>query len=126
MTDRLLQAMACRWVDVLAHPTGRLILKREPYRFDADRVFAAASAAGVAIEINSQIDRLDLSDVNARLARERGVKLVISSDAHSTSALSWTRWGVLMARRAWAAPSDILNTLPFEQFTRALRRHANG
>ena len=122
MTDRLLRAISCRWVDVLAHPTGRLILKREPSRFDTDRVFGAAAAAGVAIEINSQADRLDLDDVLARAARDRGVKIVIDSDAHSPAALSNVRWGISVARRAWIQPEDVLNTLPLEAFRAGLRR----
>ena len=122
MTDRLLRAIACRWVDVLAHPTGRLILKREPSRFDTDRVFTAAAAAGVAIEINSQVDRLDLDDVLARAARDRGVKIVIDSDAHSPAALANVRWGISVARRAWIQPEDVLNTRPFDTFRTSLRR----
>jgi DNA polymerase (family 10) len=125
MTDRLLRALSCPWVDVLAHPTGRLILKREPYRFDTDRVFAAAAAAGVAIEINSQIDRLDLDDVHARAARDRGVKIVIDSDAHSPASLGGLRWGLSVARRAWLQPDDILNTRPLDAFRSMLRRHRN-
>ena len=100
-----------------------MLLRREPSRLNMERVVEAAARHGVALEINCQIDRLDLSDVNARLARERGVKLVISSDAHSTAALALKRWGVLVARRAWATPADVLNTLPFDEFTRALRRN---
>ena len=123
MTDRLLRALSCPWVDVLAHPTGRLILKREPYRFDADRVFAAAAAAGVAIEINSQVDRLDLDEVHARTARDRGVKMVIDSDAHSPAALGNLRWGVSVARRAWLQADDVLNTQPLQAFRTMLRRH---
>ncbi len=125
MTDRLLRALSCPWVDVLAHPTGRLILKREPYRFDADRVFAAAAAAGVAIEINSQVDRLDLDEVHARTARDRGVKIVIDSDAHSPAALGNLRWGVSVARRAWLQADDVLNTQPLQAFRTMLRRHRN-
>ena len=123
MTDRLLRTISCPWVDVLAHPTGRLILKREPYRFDVDRVFSAAAAAGVAIEINSQVDRLDLDDVMARTAHERGVKIIIDSDAHSPTALGGLRWGVSVARRAWLQPEDILNTRPLESFRSMLRRN---
>jgi DNA polymerase (family 10) len=126
MTDRLLRAMSCRWVDILAHPTGRLILKREPYRFDTDRVFAAAAAAGVAIEINSQVDRLDLDDVLARSARDRGVKLVIDSDAHSPAALASVRWGISVARRAWIQADDVLNTRPLEAFRAGLRRNGKA
>jgi DNA polymerase (family 10) len=123
MTDRLLRAISCPWVDVLAHPTGRLILKREPYRFDVDQVFSAAAAAGVAIEINSQVDRLDLDDALARSARDRGVKIIIDSDAHSPTALGGLRWGVTVARRAWLQPDDIMNTRPLDGFRAMLRRH---
>ena len=123
MTDRLLRALECRYVDTIGHPTGRLILRRDPYRFDVDRVFNAAAAAGVAMEINCQVDRLDLDDVHARRARERGVRLVISSDAHSPAALGNMRWGVSVARRAWLEAGDILNTQPVEHFRAALRRN---
>jgi len=123
MTDRLLRAIACPWVDVLAHPTGRLILKRDGYKYDFDRVAAAAAAAGVAVEINSQIDRLDLDEHLARRARDRGCKLIIDSDAHSPAALGNTRWGVTTARRAWLTADEVLNTQPLDVFTRSLRRH---
>jgi DNA polymerase (family 10) len=123
MTDRLLRAIACPWVDVLGHPTGRLILKREPYRFDAERVFTAAAAAGVALEINSQIDRLDLDEVHARLARERGARLIIDSDAHSPAGLGVLRWGAAVARRAWLQAGDVLNTRPIDEFRALLRRN---
>jgi DNA polymerase (family 10) len=88
-----------------------------------DRVIAAAAAAGVALEINSQIDRLDLDDAHARTARDRGVKLLIDSDAHSPAALGNLRWGVTIARRAWLEPKDVLNTLPVDAFRVALRRN---
>jgi DNA polymerase (family 10) len=100
-----------------------LILKRDGYRFDVERVFAAAAAAGVAIEINSQVDRLDLDDTHARLAKSRGVKLLIDSDAHSPAALANLRWGAVVARRAWLEAGDVLNTLPVDQFRAALRRN---
>jgi DNA polymerase (family 10) len=80
----------------------------------------------VALEINSQIDRLDLDDTRARLARDRGVPLVIDSDAHSPAALGNLRWGVVTARRAWLEPKDVLNTRPVEDFRAALRRNRGG
>jgi DNA polymerase (family X) len=123
MTERLLRALACPWVDILGHPTGRLILKREPYRFDVEQVFAAAARAGVALEINSQIDRLDLDDTHARLARDRGVKLVIDSDAHSPAALGNVRWGATIARRGWIEAADVMNTRPVAEFVAGLRRN---
>jgi DNA polymerase (family X) len=122
MTDRFLRAIECPWVDVIGHPTGRLILKRDGYRVNFDRVVSAAAAAGVALEINSQIDRLDLDEHHARLARDRGVKLVIDSDAHSPAALGVIRWGISTARRAWLTPADVLNTLPVDRLQKALRR----
>ena len=123
MTERILAAIANPHVDVIAHPTGRLILKREGYRVNTGRIFAAAADAGVALEINSQVDRLDLDDTLARAARDRGVKLIIDSDAHSPAALGNLRWGALTARRAWLEPGDILNTLPVANFRAALRRN---
>jgi DNA polymerase (family 10) len=122
MTDRLLRAIACPWVDVLGHPTGRVILKREPHKADMSRVIDAAVAAGVALEINSQVDRLDLDDLHARRARQAGAKIVIDSDAHSTAALGQLRWGVTVARRAWLSAADVLNTRPVDDLRRSLRR----
>jgi DNA polymerase (family X) len=122
MTDRLLRAIANPWVDVLGHPMGRLILKREPHQADMTQVIAAAAAAGVAMEINAQVDRLDLDDLHARSARDAGAGIIISSDAHSTAGLGALRWGVAVARRAWLTPGDVLNTQSVEDFKRALRR----
>jgi DNA polymerase (family 10) len=123
MTDRILAAIANPHVDVIAHPTGRLILKREGYRVDTERIFAAAAEAGVALEINSQVDRLDLDDTLARRAHQCGVKLIIDSDAHSPAALGNLRWGTVTARRAWLQPADVLNTLPLGEFKAGLRRN---
>ncbi len=123
MTNRILRAIQNPHVDILAHPTGRLILKREGYAINLDAVLRAATDAGVAVEINSQVDRLDLRDTQARRARELGAKLVIDSDAHSPAALGNLRWGTLTARRGWLEPGDVLNTLPVDEFRRALRRN---
>jgi DNA polymerase (family 10) len=123
MTDRVLRAIENPFVDILGHPTGRLLLKRDGYRLNLERVASAAARAGVAMEINCQTDRLDLNDAHARLARERGARLVISTDAHSAVALGNQRWGVRMARRAWAAPDDVLNTRSVDDLRRTLRRN---
>jgi DNA polymerase (family X) len=123
MTDRLLRAIEHPHVDILGHPTGRRILKRQPYAVDMDAVVDAAARHGVAIEINCQVDRLDVNDVHAKLARDRGAPLVISSDGHSRQAFGRLRWGVMVARRAWLQPADVLNTRPFDEFRAALRRH---
>jgi len=122
LTDRLLRALECPWVDVLGHPSGRIILRREPLQADWPRVLAGAAAAGVCLEINSQVDRLDLDDLHARMAQNAGAKIVISSDAHSTGALAVIRWGVVIARRAWLTPADVLNTRDVEGLRAGLRR----
>ena len=88
-----------------------------------DALTAAAARLGVALEINAQTARLDLSDAHARLARERGVRLVVSTDAHSVNALNNLQWGVRMARRAWAAPGDVLNTRSLTELRDTLRRN---
>ena len=122
MTDRLLRAIECPWVDVMGHMTGRLLLKRDPLRFDMTAVLDAVARHGVALEINCQPDRLDVNDVHARAARERGIPLIISSDAHSIGALNRLPWGVQVARRAWASRADVLNTLPLDGLRARLRR----
>jgi DNA polymerase (family 10) len=123
VTARMLRAMECPWVDTIGHPTGRILLRREALPLDIEAIVQAAAAHGVALEINSQIDRLDLGDVSARLARDRGVPLVIVSDAHSQAALGVVRWGVQIARRAWATAGDVLNTKPLAALRASLRRH---
>jgi DNA polymerase (family 10) len=123
MTGRLVKAIENPFVDILGHPTGRLLLKREPYPVDMEAVVDAAARHGVALEINCQVDRLDLNDIHAKLARDRGVRLAVSTDAHSRAGFSRLRWGVTMARRAWLQPDDVLNTRPFDEFRSLLRRH---
>lgn len=123
MTERVLRAVANPFVDIIGHPTGRILLRRDPYKLDLSRLIDAASASGVALEINCQIDRLDLSDVNAKAAHDRGVNIVISSDAHSRGAFRTLRWGVQGARRAWLTKGDVLNTRSLDEFRRALRRN---
>ena len=120
-TERVLRAVANPFVHALGHPTGRLIGSREPVPFDVGRVADAAAAAGVAMEINASPDRLDLSDVNARLARERGCRFVIDTDAHAAAQLDQLCWGVFQARRAGLSAADVLNTLPPEEFRAAIR-----
>lgn len=123
MTDRLLRAIDCRWVDILGHPTGRIILRRDPVKADMTRVIRTAAAAGVALEINSQVDRLDLDELHAREARDAGAKIVISSDAHGPAAFGALRWGVITARRGWLRATDVLNTQPLDVVRASLRRH---
>lgn len=110
MTQRIIRAMENPNVDVIGHPTGRRIFKREACQLDLEQIFKAAKRTKTALEINSQPERLDLRDFDIRLAVEAGVKLVISSDAHSISHLSMVELGIAQARRGWAERKDILNT----------------
>lgn len=126
LTARLLRALDNPWVDALGHPTGRLLLRREPLRFDVEQVLAAAASRGVAIEINSQVDRLDAGDTVARRAVELGARLVISSDAHSAHGFGVLDWGVRVARRAWATPEVVLNTQSVGALAASLRRAGGG
>ncbi len=125
MTDRLLRAIGNKNVSILGHPTGRLLLRRDAYPFDMDAVLKAALQNKVAMELNAYPDRLDLNDVHLRMARERGVKIVINTDAHHTSHFEKIKYGILQARRAWLTPKDVLNTLPEKEFRKAMK-HAYG
>ena len=122
MTERLLRAIANPHVLILGHPTGRLLLRRDAYEFDMDGVLKSAAKHRVAMELNAYPDRLDLSDLHLRMAKERGVKIVISTDSHHTSHLEKIKYGVLQARRAWLTKADVLNTLSAEKFARAMRK----
>jgi len=124
MTDRLLAAIENPYTQIIAHPTGRLLLRRDPFAYDMERVLDAARKHGVAMECNSYPDRLDLKDTYLRMAKDRGVKIVISTDSHSTTNLQFIRYGVLMARRGWLEKSDALNTLPVDALLGALRPKA--
>lgn len=123
MTDRVLRAMSNPYVDIVGHPTGRLLLKREPYKLNVPMVVDAAAARGVALEINCQVDRLDLCDTHAKLARDKGVKIVISTDSHSRSGFRLMKWGVMVARRAWLTKENVLNTRSVGDFRAGLRRN---
>lgn len=122
MTDRLLTAMENKNTMIIGHPTGRLLLRRDAYQFDIDKVLDAAAARKVTMELNAYPDRLDLCDRHLRMARERGVKIVINTDAHHTTHFEKLKYGILQARRAWLTPGDVLNTLPVEKLSKALKR----
>jgi DNA polymerase (family X) len=121
MTDRLLRALESPSVKALGHPTGRLLLRRDPFSFDLDAVARACARRHVALEINSSPERLDLNGAMIRQAKALGCKFTITTDAHHTSQLRNLRHGVKMARRGWLEKSDILNTLSAAKFA-ALRR----
>jgi DNA polymerase (family 10) len=122
MTDRLLRAIANPHTSIIGHPTGRILLRREGYSFDCDKVFGAAAKAGVAMEHNAYPDRLDLRDLHLRMGKAKGVKFVINTDAHHTSHMEKIRYGVLQLRRAWLTKEDVLNTRPARAFAQAMRR----
>ncbi len=122
MTERIIKAMANPYVNILFHPTGRIIGKRPPYEIDIDEIIAAAKKYGVALEINAYPERLDLCDAHARKAISAGVKLTINTDAHAPNHLEFLNLGVAQARRGWVKKSDVLNTLPVDEFLKALRR----
>ncbi|MCX8125637.1 MAG: DNA polymerase/3'-5' exonuclease PolX [Dehalococcoidia bacterium] len=121
MTPRIIDAIANPHVDIIAHPTCRLIGEREPSEVDLEAVFKAALEHGKALEINAMPTRLDLKDIHAYRARELGVKLVISTDAHQAMHLPLMRFGIGVARRAWCEPKHILNTRPLADFLAAFR-----
>lgn len=121
MTDRILHAIENPFVRILGHPTGRLLLRREPYALDLDAVLRRCAELGVAVEHNAYPDRLDLSDRNLRLARELGCKIVVNTDAHHTSHFEKMRYGVRQLRRAWLQASDVLNTGSVDEVLRQLR-----
>jgi DNA polymerase (family 10) len=121
MTERMLAAIENPYTQIIAHPTGRLLLRRDPFDYDMEKVLDACTKQGVAMECNSYPDRLDLKDVYLRMCKERGVKVVISTDSHNTANLSFIRHGVTMARRGWLEKKDVINTLPTAEFLAALR-----
>ena len=123
MTERMLRAIANPFVDIIGHPTGRILLRRDPNKIDIAQLVAAAAAAGVCLEINCKIDRLDLSDVNAKAARDAGVTIVISTDSHATAGFRSLKWGIQVARRAWLGKKDVLNTRDVDDFKAGLRRN---
>jgi DNA polymerase (family 10) len=115
MTDRVLRAMQHPAADILAHPTGRIINRREPFELDVEAVLEAAADLSVAVELNANPNRLDFSDVHVHRAKELGVPVVISTDAHSLRGLADMRFGVDQARRGWLEASDVLNTRSVEE-----------
>lgn len=120
-TERILRAMDNPHFAILAHPTGRLINAREPYEVDLERVIVGAKERGRILEVNAQPDRLDLDDRACRLAKEIGVKVAISTDAHRAADLDLIRHGVDQARRGWLEPSDVVNTRSLRALRRLLR-----
>jgi DNA polymerase (family 10) len=121
MTERMLAAIENPYTQIIGHPTGRLLLRREELEYDMEKILDACAKYGVAMECNSYPDRLDLKDVYLRMCKERGVKVVISTDSHDARALSHIHYGVNMARRGWLTRADVINTRPVAEFLALLR-----
>jgi DNA polymerase (family 10) len=122
ITKRMKSAMRNPYVSVIAHPTGRLIGERDPYDIDINEVLKAAKETNTAIEINSYPLRLDLNDVHSKMAKERGVKIVISTDTHVISQFNYMAYGVSIARRGWIEKKDVLNTMNVVELLKALKK----
>jgi DNA polymerase (family 10) len=122
MTRRITRAMDHPKVNILAHPTGRLINRREPYPVDVEELFKVAGQRGLMLELNAQPHRLDLRDFHLQMAREAGVKIVISTDAHRAAELDYMSFGVDQARRGWLEPADVANTYPLREFLQLLEK----
>lgn len=123
ITDRIISAIKHEHVDILAHPTGRLIGRRDPYDVDMDRVLEAAAKYNTVLEINSSPDRLDVNDHYARKAKEYGIKIAVNTDAHEISRLAEIKYGLGTARRGWLQPGDVINTLPPADLKKFLTEH---
>jgi len=123
MTERVLRAMQHPSADILAHPTGRRINRRESFELDVEAVLEAAADLSLVVELNANPNRLDFSDVHVHRAKELAVPVVISTDAHSPAGLADMRFGVDQARRGWLEAGDVLNTRSLEEMTGWLGRH---
>jgi DNA polymerase (family 10) len=121
MTERMLAAIENPYSQIIGHPTGRVLLRRDPLDYDMEKVLDACAKHGVAMECNSYPDRLDLREVYLRMCKEKGVKVVISTDSHVAENLSFIRYGVTMARRGWLEKKDVINTLPVKEFMGELK-----
>jgi DNA polymerase (family 10) len=121
MTARLLKALENPYVRILGHPTGRQLLKRDPFGFDIEKVFGAAQKLGVILELNGNPERLDLCDRHVKLVRDRGMKIVISTDAHHPDHFAYMRYGVATARRGWMEKKSIINSYTPEKLLASLR-----
>lgn len=120
ITGRIVSAMENEHVDIISHPTGRLIERRSPYEVDIERIIRVASETETVLETNAAPERLDLRDVDAKRAKESGVRIAISTDAHSIDTLDYMRYGVATARRGWLEARDVINTLTYRGLTKVL------
>ena len=122
MTKRIIKAMKNKHVDIISHPTGRILKHRDEFEVDFSQILKAAKKTGTILEINAHPYRLDLKDTNIRKAKEAGVKMIINSDAHEKAHLYLMEYGVAQARRGWAEKKDIVNAWPLEKFLQAMKK----
>ncbi len=122
MTERLIRAMQNPHVDIIAHPTGRLLKRRDEYQIDLDKILRVAKETGTVLEIDASPERLDLNDQNIRKAKAMGVKMVINTDTHRRDQMRYMELGVAQARRGWAEKKDIINTWPLDELLAALKK----
>ncbi|VUT28311.1 MAG: hypothetical protein SYNGOMJ08_00881 [Candidatus Syntrophoarchaeum sp. GoM_oil] len=115
MTARIISAIENPHVDIIAHPTGRILGKRDPYDLDIEAVMDACKETGTILEINANPKRLDLKDIHARYAKKKGVKIAISTDAHDTSQMELMHFGIATARRGWLEMQDVVNTKSLDE-----------
>ena len=121
ITERIMKAMQNRFVNIIAHPTGRLIGYRESYQVDINEMMEVAVKTGTILEINAYPERLDLNDIYCRMAKEKGVQLAIETDAHSIEGLTFMDLGVAVARRGWLEEKEVINTLPLDKLLKRLK-----
>ncbi len=121
MTERIIKAMENPNVDIISHPTGRILKQRDEYEIDFAKILKVAKETGTILEINANPYRLDLNDENIKKAKEIGVKMVINADAHQKEQMSFMEYGVFQARRGWAEKEDIINCWPVEKMLKMLK-----
>jgi DNA polymerase (family 10) len=121
ITERIIKALQNRFVNIIAHPTGRLIGYRESYQVDINEMMEVAVKTGTILEINAYPERLDLNDIYCRMAKEKGVQLAIETDAHSIEGLTFMDLGVAVARRGWLEEKEVINTLPLDKLLKRLK-----
>ncbi len=122
LTRRIITAMENPYVNLIAHPTGRIINLREPYKLNLKQIFKKAKETNTFMEINAYFERLDLDDINIKIALEEGVNFCIGTDAHNTLQLKFMKFGIATARRGWLSKNDVINALPLNQFRDAIRQ----
>jgi DNA polymerase (family 10) len=126
MTERIIRAMKNPYINIISHPTGRILKRRDEYQIDFDKILRAARETGTILEINSFPERLDLNDINIKRAKEAGVKMIINTDAHHKDQLRYIEFGIAQARRGWAEKKDIINSQPLDKLLKYFKGRKNN